>query len=196
VRFIETKLQGAFILELERREDDRGFFARSFCQREFAEYGLNPVIAQVNVIVSKRKGTLRGMHFQFPPHADSKIVTALRGAIIDVIVDLRPESPTYLQHVAVELTADNHRSLFVPERFAHGCQALEDDTAITYMAGDYYSPQSVGGLAHNDPKLGLVWPLPVNDLSAQDVAWKPLAEVESELKRRMSHTELSVRSIA
>jgi len=196
MRFVETRLQGAFILELERRDDDRGFFARSFCQRELAEYGLNPVIAQANVIYSKRKGTLRGMHFQYPPHADSKLVTATRGAILDIIVDLRPESPTYLQHVDVELTSDNRRSLYVPERFAHGCQSLQDDTQITYLAGAYYDPQSVGGLPHNDPKLGLAWPLPVTDLSAPDLAWKPLAEIESELKRRMSSGELSLRSNA
>src|SRR5438132_9641439 len=138
MRFIETKLEGAFMLELERGEDDRGFFARSFWQREFAEHGLNPVIAQANVLFSKRKGTLRGMHFQFPPTADTKIVTVARGAIVDIIVDLRPESPTYLQHVAVELTESSHRSLYVPERFAHGCQALEDSTEMGYLAGASY----------------------------------------------------------
>jgi len=196
MRFVETKLRGAFILELEPREDDRGFFARSFCQREFAEYGLNPVIAQANVLFSKRKGTLRGMHFQFPPTADTKLVTVTRGAIIDIIVDLRPESPTYLQHVAVELTESSHRSLYVPERFAHGCQALEDSTEMGYLAGASYAPQSVGGLAHNDPKLGLVWPLPVTNLSSQDAAWKPLAEIEFELKHKMSLGQLSHRSLA
>lgn len=196
MRFIETKLQGAFILELERREDERGFFARSFCQRELAEYGLNPVIAQANVLFSKRKGTVRGMHFQFPPTADTKLVTVTRGAIVDIIVDLRPESPTYLQHVAVELTAASRRSLYVPERFAHGCQALEDSTEMGYLAGAFYAPESVGGLAYNDPKLGLVWPLPVTDLSSQDASWKPLAEIELELKRKMSLGEMSVRSIA
>ncbi|HLZ22633.1 MAG TPA: dTDP-4-dehydrorhamnose 3,5-epimerase family protein [Ktedonobacterales bacterium] len=194
MRFVETKLQGAFILELERREDDRGFFARSFCQREFAEYGLNPVIAQANVLFSKHKGTLRGMHFQFPPAADTKLVSVTRGAIIDIIVDLRPESPTYLQHVAVELTASNHRSVYVPERFAHGCQALEDSTEFGYLAGAYFDPQSVGGLAHDDPRLGLVWPLPVTHLSTQDAAWKPVAEIEFELKRKMSLAELAQRS--
>jgi dTDP-4-dehydrorhamnose 3,5-epimerase len=194
MRFVETSLHGAFIVEPEPREDERGFFARSFCQREFAEYGLNVVIAQSNVILSKRQGTLRGMHFQFPPAADTKLVTAIRGAIADIIVDLRPESPTYLQHVAVELTADSHRSLYVPERFAHGCQALEDGTVINYMAGDFYTPNAVGGLAHNDPKLGIVWPLPVIDLSSQDLAWKPLAEIEVELKRRMSLGNLPIGS--
>jgi dTDP-4-dehydrorhamnose 3,5-epimerase len=126
------------------------------------------------------------MHFQFPPAADSKLVRATRGAIIDIIVDLRPESRTYLQHVAVELTAENHRSLYVPERFAHGCQALEDRTEFTYLAGDYYAPDAVGGLRYDDPELGLEWPLAATDISAQDAAWKALADVEVELKRRMS----------
>src|SRR5215469_13011082 len=158
MNFTEARLKGAFILDIEPRNDNRGFFARIFCQKELKEHGLNPMIAQANVAYNTRRGTLRGMHFQFPPAAETKIVRATRGAIVDIIVDLRPESPTYLQHVAVELTADNHRSLYVPERFAHGCQALEDDTEICYFAGDYYAPQSVGGLSHIDPKLGLVWP--------------------------------------
>jgi dTDP-4-dehydrorhamnose 3,5-epimerase len=194
MRFIETRLPGAYILELERREDERGFFARSFCQRELEEHELNPVIAQANVILSKRKGTLRGMHFQFPPTADSKIVSVLRGAVVDFMVDLRPESSTYLQHVAVELTADNHRSVYVPERFAHGCQALQDNTEMMYLAGAFYAPESASGLAYNDPALGLRWPLPPSDLSAQDIAWKPLAEIELELKRRMSLGEALLRS--
>src|SRR5437879_1920833 len=118
--FAETKLSGAFIVDLELREDSRGFFARSFCQREFAEHGLNPVVAQANVAFSNTMGTLRGMHFQFPPVTETKLVRVTRGAILDVIVDLRPESPTYLQHVGVELTAENHRALYVPDRFAHG----------------------------------------------------------------------------
>src|SRR5207302_2952210 len=166
--FLETKLKGALVLDVDRREDNRGFFARVFCQREFVERGLKPIIAQANIAFNKKRGTLRGMHFQFPPAAETKLVRCTRGGILDIIVDLRPESPTYLDHVAVELTADNHRALYVPERFAHGCQGLEDDTAFTYLAGDYYNPQSVGGLPHNDPELGLVWPLPVTDLPSQD----------------------------
>src|ERR1700716_2940668 len=113
--FTQTKLKGAFIVDLDLREDSRGFFARSFCQREFIEHGLNPLIAQCNVAFSRAKGTLRGMHFQFPPVTETKVVRVTRGAIVDVIVDLRPESPTYLQHVGVELTAENHRALYVPD---------------------------------------------------------------------------------
>jgi dTDP-4-dehydrorhamnose 3,5-epimerase len=184
--FTETKLKGAFILDLERREDNRGFFARAFCQKEFEQHGLKPVIAQANVAFNKRKGTLRGMHFQFPPSAETKLVRATRGAILDIIVDLRPESPTYMQHVAVELTADNGRSLYVPERFAHGYQALEDATETSYMVGEFYMPGVEGGLSPNDPRLGLKWPLPTTEISDKDRAWKLLEEIEPEVKRRMS----------
>ena len=184
--FTETKLKGAFILDLERREDDRGFFARAFCQNEFKEHGLKPVIAQANIAFNKRKGTLRGMHFQFPPHPETKLVRATRGAIVDIIVDLRPESPTYLQHIEVELSADNHRALYVPERFAHGYQALEDATETSYQVGEFYAPGTEGGLSPFDPKLGLKWPLPVSVISPKDAAWKHLDEVEGEVKRRMA----------
>jgi len=134
--FTETKLRGAYLVDIERREDNRGFFARSFCQREFLEHGLKPVIAQANVAFSRKKGTLRGMHFQYPPAPETKLVRATRGAVLDIIVDLRPESPTYLQHVAVELSADNHRAIYVPERFAHGYQVLEDATETSYDVGE------------------------------------------------------------
>ena len=142
--FTETKLAGAFVIDLERREDDRGFFARTFCQHEFEEHGLKPVIAQANVAFNKRRGTLRGMHFQYPPAAETKLVRCTRGAILDIIVDLRPESPTYLEHVAVELTADNGRALYVPERFAHGYQVLEDATETSYQVGEFYTPGDGG----------------------------------------------------
>jgi dTDP-4-dehydrorhamnose 3,5-epimerase len=183
--FTETKLRGAFIIDIERREDDRGFFARAFCQREFAAQGLKPMIAQANIGFNARKGTLRGMHFQYPPAAETKLVRASRGAVLDIIVDLRPESSTYLQHVAVELSADNHRGIYIPERFGHGYQALEDNTETTYHVGEFYTPGSEGGLLYNDPRLGLTWPLPVTTMSDKDCGWKPLAEVEVELKNRM-----------
>jgi dTDP-4-dehydrorhamnose 3,5-epimerase len=186
VIFTETKLKGAFILDLERREDNRGYFARTFCQREFEAHGLKPVIAQANTAFNRYKGTLRGMHFQYPPKAESKLVRATRGAILDIIVDLRPESPTYLQHVAVELSAENQRALYVPERFAHGYQALADATETTYQVGEFYAPETEGGLSPTDPRLGLAWPLPVSEISPKDAAWKPLAEIEAEVRRRMS----------
>ena len=184
--FAETKLRGAFTIDIEPREDSRGFFARVFCQRELADHGLKPVIAQANIAYNKTRGTLRGMHFQYPPFAETKIVRCTRGAILDIIVDLRPESPTYLGHIAVELTADNHRCLYVPERFAHGYQVLEDRTETSYQVGEFYAPGSEGGLLYSDPRLGLVWPLPVGEVSPKDAAWGLLQEVEIELKRRMS----------
>ena len=184
--FIETALKGAFVLDVERRDDNRGFFARVFCQREFAAHGLTPVIAQANIAFNKRAGTLRGMHFQFPPAAETKLVRCTRGAILDIIVDLRPESPTYLRHVAVELTADNQRALYVPERFAHGYQALEDGTETSYQVGEFYTPAAEGGLAYNDPGLGLAWPLPVTEISSKDESWPLLAAIEPELRRRMA----------
>jgi dTDP-4-dehydrorhamnose 3,5-epimerase len=184
--FTETKLRGAFIIDLERREDERGFFARAFCQHEFSAHGLKPVIAQANIGSNRRKGTLRGMHFQYPPAAETKLVRASRGAVLDIIVDLRPESPTYLQHISVELTADNHRGIYIPERFAHGYQALEENTETTYHVGEFYTPGSEGGLLYDDPALGLTWPLPVAAMSDKDRQWKPLAEIETELKARMA----------
>jgi dTDP-4-dehydrorhamnose 3,5-epimerase len=185
VIFTETKLQGAFVIDIERREDDRGFFARAFCQKEFADHGLKPIIAQANLAYNRLKGTLRGMHFQFPPQAETKLVRATRGAILDIIVDLRPESPTWLQHVEVELTADNHRAIYVPERFAHGYQALADGTETSYQVGEFYAPGTEGGLSPFDSRLGLKWPLPVTSVSPKDAAWKPLDEVEQEVRRRM-----------
>jgi dTDP-4-dehydrorhamnose 3,5-epimerase len=186
VIFSETKLDGAFIIDLDLKEDNRGFFARAFCQQEFEEHGLEPVIAQANLAFNKRKGSVRGMHFQFPPAAETKLVRCTRGAILDVIVDLRPESPTYLDHVSVELTADNHRALYVPERFAHGYQVLEDVTETSYQVGEFYTPESEGGLRYDDPAIGLTWPLPVTEMSDKDRGWALLEDVEAELVRRMS----------
>lgn len=187
--FTETKLSGAFVIDIEHREDNRGFFARAFCQHEFEEHGLRPTIAQANIAFNRRRGTMRGMHFQFPPAAETKLVRCTLGAILDIIVDLRPESPTYLEHVAVELTADNHRALYVPERFAHGYQVLEDGTETSYQVGEFYAPGHEGGLRFDDPRLALSWPLPVTEISEKDRGWPPLAEIEADLKRRMSSQE-------
>jgi len=168
MRFAETDLSGAFVIDLEPHEDDRGFFARAFCQHEFEEHGLNPIVAQGNLAFNRRKGTVRGMHFQIPPAAETKLVRATRGAIVDKIVDLRPESPTYLHHISVELNEDNHRALYVPERFAHGYQALVDATETSYQVGEFYSPAHERALPHDDPRLGLEWPLPVTVISEKD----------------------------
>ena len=183
--FTETKLAGAFIIDLERRGDSRGYFARAFCQHEFEEHGLNPEIAQANIGFNRHKGTLRGMHFQFPPAAETKLVRCTRGAILDIIVDLRPESPTFLEHVEVELSADNGRALYVPERFAHSYQVLEDTTETSYQVGEFYTPSAEGGLSPFDPDLGLSWPLPVTDISDKDANWPPLSEVLDDIKFRM-----------
>jgi dTDP-4-dehydrorhamnose 3,5-epimerase len=189
VIFTETKLEGAFVIDLELKGDSRGFFARAFCQREFEENGLEPVIAQANLAFNRRKGTLRGMHFQFPPAAETKLVRCTRGAILDIIVDLRPESRTYLDHVAVELSADNHRGLYVPGRFAHGYQVLEDATETSYQVGEFYAPDHEGGLRYDDPDLGLNWPLPVSEISEKDGSWRLLSEVETDLRARMASLE-------
>lgn len=184
--FTETHLGGAFVIDLERREDARGYFARTFCQREFADHGLNTLVAQANVAVNRHRGTLRGMHFQFPPMSETKLVRATRGAVVDIIVDLRPESATFLEHVSVELTEENGRALYVPERFAHGYQTLVDDTETSYLVGEFYSPGYDGGLPYADPRLRLSWPLPVTAISEKDQSWEPLDQVEGELRRRMA----------
>jgi dTDP-4-dehydrorhamnose 3,5-epimerase len=186
VIFTETKLKGAFIIDLERRHDERGFFARAFCQNEFREHGLKPIIAQGNIASNLKKGTLRGMHFQYPPAAETKLVRCTRGAIVDIVVDLRPESLTYLENVAVELNDDNMTALYVPERFAHGYQALRDGTDTSYQVGEFYSPNAEGGLRYDDPQLGLQWPLPVSAISSKDQAFRAFREIEGELRRGMS----------
>jgi dTDP-4-dehydrorhamnose 3,5-epimerase len=190
--FIETKLEGAFLIDLDRKEDNRGFFARAFCQREFEEHGLEPVIAQANLAFNRRKGTMRGMHFQFPPATETKLVRCTRGAILDIIVDLRPESPTYLDHVAVELSADNHRALYVPGRFAHGYQVLEEITETSYQVGEFYAPGHEGGLRYDDPDLGLTWPLPVTEISDKDRRWDLISAVGFDIKAKMAGAEASL----
>jgi dTDP-4-dehydrorhamnose 3,5-epimerase len=184
--FTETRLKGAFIIDLDRKTDERGFFARAFCQKEFRDHGLRSVIAQANIASNARRGTLRGMHFQYPPAAESKLVRCTRGAILDIIVDLRPESPTYLEHISVELNEENMTALYVPERFAHGYQVLRDNTDTSYQVGEFYTPNAEGGLRYDDPRLGLKWPLPASVISAKDQAFRPLSEIEDEVKRRMS----------
>jgi dTDP-4-dehydrorhamnose 3,5-epimerase len=156
--FTETKLRGAFIIELQRFEDIRGFFARSWSERDFAEHGIKTRLAEANISFSKSKGTLRGMHFQTAPHAQAKLVRCTMGAIYDVIIDLRPDSETFAQWIAVELTAANHLMLYVPEGFAHGFQTLEDNTEVFYQVSDIYAPQYAGGVRWNDAAFGIKWP--------------------------------------
>lgn len=184
--FTETRLRGAFVIDLERREDSRGFFARTFCRHEFKAHGLEPVVAQASVAHNRLEGTVRGMHFQYPPAVETKLVRCTRGALLDIIVDLRPESPTYLEHVSVELNEDNQRALYVPERFAHGYQVLCDNTDATYSMGEFYTPNAEGGLKYNDPRLGLAWPLPVTLISDRDQSFPLLDDIEPEMRRRMT----------
>src|SRR4051812_44942418 len=175
--FTETVLAGAFIIDIERRGDSRGFFARTFCQHEFEDHGLKPVIAQANLAYNAKKGPLRGMHFQFPPAAETKLVRATRGAIYDVIVDLRPESPTYLQHVGVELSERNRRQLYVPELFGHGYLTLTDGAEVTYQVGEFYTPGAERGLRYDDPALSIEWPVTVEVISEKDANW-PLLQLD------------------
>lgn len=175
MRFVETSIQGVFVVELEERGDDRGFFARTFCAREFEQHGLRPMVAQCNMSHNIRKGTLRGMHYQLPPATEAKLVRCTRGGILDVIVDMRPGSPTYLKHVSAELTADNRKALYVPEMFAHGFITLCDNVDIMYQVSEFYTPGAERGLRYDDPALGIQWPLPVAVISPKDASW-PLLE--------------------
>ncbi len=184
--FTETALSGAFLVEPELRQDERGQFARTFCAREFEALGLNPTVAQGNVSFNYEAGTLRGMHFQRPPHAEVKLVRCTQGAIVDVIVDLRPESPTFGQHVAYELSAANRRALYVPERFAHGYQTLVADVEVSYQVSQFYAPQAEGGVRHDDPELGIAWPLEVSTISPKDAAWPLLAVARADLAIAMA----------
>jgi dTDP-4-dehydrorhamnose 3,5-epimerase len=171
MKFISTDLEGAFILEPERREDARGFFARCFCVKELEEHGLSLSVLQCNIAFTHRKGTLRGLHYQMPPMAETKLVRCTRGAVYDLIVDLRPESRTYLKHIGVELTAQNRRALFVPALFAHGYQTLTDDSEMTYLVDEFYTPSSERGLRYDDPALAIRWPLPLAFISDKDASW-------------------------
>lgn len=176
--FHDTELKDARLIDLEPRGDDRGMFARSFCAREFAAAGLETIYVQQNMSVSNFKGTLRGMHFQRTPDAEVKLIRCLRGAIIDIIVDIRRHSPSFMRHQAFELSASNRRQLYVPRGFAHGFQTLTDDVEVSYLVSAFYAPDSEGGLRHDDPALAIDWPLPVTVISPKDASW-PLIERES-----------------
>jgi dTDP-4-dehydrorhamnose 3,5-epimerase len=160
VIFRETALPGVFVIEPERREDHRGFFARSWCQQEFLARGLNPRVVQCNVSFNRRRGTVRGMHYQAPPHAEAKLIRCTRGAIWDVALDLRPGSPTFHEHVGVELSAENHLALYIPEGLAHGFQTLEDDTEVLYQMSECYAPEAARGVRFDDPAFAIRWPVP------------------------------------
>lgn len=168
MKFVPTALPGAFVIELEPIGDERGWFARSFCAREFAAHGLAADIRQCNVSYNRRKGTLRGLHHQLAPHAEAKLVRCTAGALWDVALDLREDSPAYLQHVAVELTAVNGRMLFIPEGCAHGFQTLADDTEIVYQISEFYAPEHQRGVRWDDPAFGIPWPADERTLNERD----------------------------
>jgi dTDP-4-dehydrorhamnose 3,5-epimerase len=174
MRFTETPIAGAKLVDLERLTDERGFFARAYCAEEFEAHGLNAVVAQVNTSSNRRRGTLRGMHYQVEPAEETKLVRCTRGAIWDVIVDMRPDSPTYLSHFGVELNEENRTALYVPAMCAHGFQTLADDTDVTYQVGDYYRPGHERGIAYDDPAVGIEWPLPVSVITEKDRGWPAL----------------------
>jgi dTDP-4-dehydrorhamnose 3,5-epimerase len=169
--FKEVNVARAFVLEVEKVEDERGFFARSWCQKEFQLHHLVPHLVQANIAFNKQKGTLRGMHYQTPPYGESKVVRCTRGVIFDVVIDLRPESPTFKQWTGVELTADNHRMLYVPENCAHGYITLEDRTEVTYLVSQFYHPEVEQGVRYDDPAFGVTWPIDVRLISQKDRSW-------------------------
>ena len=169
--FTETELKGAYVIEIEKLKDHRGFFARSWCQKEFNDHNLVSRIRQVNVSSNMKKSTLRGMHYQLSPYEETKLVRCTRGAIYDVIIDLRPASPTYAQWIGVELTAENYTMLYVPENFAHGFITLKDDTEITYQVSQFYTPGSERGIRWNDPAFSIDWPIEVRVISDKDKNW-------------------------
>jgi len=169
--FTKGPLPDTYLIDPDKKQDDRGFFARAFCEREFAEHGLVQHMVQTNVSFNARRGTLRGLHFQRAPHREVKLVRCTRGALYDVIVDVRPESAAYGEWMGVELSADSHRMLYVPEGFAHGFLTLEDDTEVTYQVSAFYTPGAEGGLRYDDPALAIDWPAPGRVISEKDRSW-------------------------
>jgi len=168
VIFHETTLKGVFLIEVERNEDDRGFFARTFCQKEFESHGINWKVSQCNISYNRKKGTLRGMHFQIKPHEEAKLVRVTKGIVYDVILDLRPDSPTFKNWITIELSSDNRKSVYIPEGLAHGFQTLQDDTEVFYQMSELYHAESARGLRWNDPAFSIKWPIEEKIISTKD----------------------------
>lgn len=175
--FTETELTGAFIIDVKRQEDERGFFGRTFCQKEFEEHGLPPFVAQANVSYNIRKRTLRGMHYQTHPYEESKLVRCVRGAIHDVIIDLRKDSPTFMKWIGVDLEEGSYRMLFVPEGFAHGFITLKDQTEVIYQVSQFYTPGSEKGIRWNDAAFNIKWPLEPTVISEKDSSHEDFKDV-------------------
>ena len=180
-----TSLHGAYVIDLEKREDSRGFFARAWCRREFEQHHLVPDLVQANLSYNTMKGTLRGMHYQAEAYGEVKLVRCTRGRLYDVIIDVRPESPSYGRWLGVELTADNRLMLYVPAGFAHGYETLEDDTEALYLVSEYYTPGAERGVRYDDPAFKIVWPLPVTSVSEKDQKWPDFPLMPS----RIEHME-------
>lgn len=166
--FTETKLKGAFVIEIKKLEDERGFFGRSWCKKEMEEHGLNANVVQVNTSLSYKKGTVRGLHYQKHPYEETKLVRCTKGAIFDVIVDLRPDSPTYKEWFGIELNENNHKMLYVPEKFAQGFITLEDNSEMTYFTTQFFAPDAAIGLRYNDPQFNIAWPIEPKIVSEKD----------------------------
>jgi len=171
--FARTRLDGAWLIDIERRGDERGFFARTWCRQEFAARGLDTEIAQESLSLSRQHGTVRGLHFQRPPHDETKIVQCTRGAIFDAIVDLRRHSPSYLRWQGFELTAENRQALYIPKGCAHGFQSLTDDVEVFYRISTFFAPEAADGYRYDDAAFGIAWPLPVTVVSERDRGWPP-----------------------
>lgn len=169
--FIETILKGAYIIELQRLEDERGFFARTWCEQEFQDHGLNPRLVQCSISFSAKRGTMRGMHYQISPHEEAKLVRCTMGVIYDVIIDLRPDSKTFKRWVAFELSAENRKTLYVPEGFAHGFTTLVDKTEVYYQMSEFFVPGSASGVRWNDPTFGIKWPVDISVISERDAQY-------------------------
>jgi dTDP-4-dehydrorhamnose 3,5-epimerase len=171
--FEETRLKGAFLIEIKKIDDERGFFARSFCQHEFREHGLETKISQANMSLTKLKGTFRGMHYQISPYQEAKLVRCTQGALYDIIIDLRKDSPTYCNWIGVELTAENNKMLYVPKDFAHGFITLENNTSVNYMVSEFYTPNSERGIRWDDTRFGIKLPIPITLISEKDNTHPP-----------------------
>ncbi|NNJ71005.1 MAG: dTDP-4-dehydrorhamnose 3,5-epimerase family protein [Kiritimatiellales bacterium] len=174
MKFEPAPLKDAWIIREDPIGDDRGYFARAFCKKEFANHGIDFNVAQINTCFNMSAGTIRGLHYQSDPAAEPKFVRCIRGAMWDVMVDMRPESSTYLQYFGIELTEDNQTMVYLPGNFAHGFQTLKPETQAYYLVGEYYTPQCENGIRHNDPALGIEWPVEVSEISDKDKSWSLL----------------------
>jgi dTDP-4-dehydrorhamnose 3,5-epimerase len=180
--FTQTDLKGAYIVEPEKLEDERGFFARTWCRQEFSDQELDANLVQSSISFNKKKGTLRGMHFQLPPFAETKLVRCTKGAIYDVVIDLRQDSGTFLQWLGVELTAENRKTLYVPKGFAHGFQTLGDNTEVFYQISEVYAPEYTRGLRWDDPSFKIAWPEPVSIISERDRNYENYSSAKFQLQ--------------